>query len=118
MKTVLIVDDSAVMRRMMKHIVTSYGYDAVGEANNGRVGVEKYKELKPDVVTMDVTMDEMNGLEALRWIRKYDSEAKVLMVSSMGQEVVVREAITLGARGFILKPFDARQIFDALNKLC
>ena len=117
MKTVLIIDDSAVMRRMMRSIVASRGYNVVGEASNGKIGVEKYIELSPDIVTMDVIMDEMNGIEALQRIREHSPEATVLMVSSMGQEVIVREAITLGAKGFILKPFDALQILDALDKL-
>ena len=117
MKSVLIVDDSTIMRRIMKHIVTSHGLYVAGEAGNGRIGVEKYKELEPDVVTMDVTMDEMNGIEALRQIIEHDPEAKVIMVTSMGQEVIVKEALTLGAKGFILKPFDERQIMEAVNKL-
>jgi len=117
MKTVLIVDDSAVMRRIMKNVVTTNGYRVVGEARNGKLGVEKFKELKPDIVTMDVTMDEMNGIDALRQIKKNDSKAKVVMVSSMGQDVIVKEAITLGAMGFILKPFDKQQILDAFHKL-
>jgi len=101
----------------MKHIVTSHGLYVAGEAENGRIGVEKYKELGPDVVTMDVTMDEMNGIEALRQIMEHDPEAKVIMVTSMGQEIIVKEALTLGAKGFILKPFDERQIMEAVNKL-
>jgi len=117
MNNVLIVDDSAIMRRLMKNILVKNGFNVIDEARNGRVGVEKYKELKPDLVTMDVTMDEMNGIEALRQIMKYDANAKVVMVSSMGQEVIVREAIMLGAKGFILKPFEENQIIDAFCKL-
>jgi len=117
MKTVLIVDDSAVMRRMMRDVVTTNGYLVIGEAKNGKLGVEKFKELKPDIVTMDVTMDEMNGIDALRQIKKNDPMAKVVMVSSMGQSIIVKEALLLGARGFILKPFDKQQILDAFRRL-
>ena len=117
MKTVLIVDDSAVMRMMMKNILTANGFNVIGEASNGKIGIKKYTELKPDYVTMDVTMDEMNGIEALSRIMGMDPEAKVVMVSSMGQEVIVRDAIMLGARGYILKPFDEMQIVNALKKM-
>jgi len=117
MKTLLIVDDSAIMRRIMKNVATANDYNVVGEAKNGKIGVEKYKELRPDIVTMDVTMDEMNGIEALRRIREYDPDANVIMVTSMGQEIIVKEAIMLGARGFILKPFDAMQIMEAFGKI-
>ena len=117
MKTVLIVDDSTIMRRIMKSIVTKNGYEVVGEASNGKSGFKKYKELNPDIVTMDVIMDEMNGLEALSRIMGEDPDAKVIMVSSMGQEVIVRDAIVLGAKNFLLKPFDETQVIEAFNKL-
>ena len=117
MKTVLIVDDSSLMRRIIRHIVIKHGYDVVGEAKNGRLGVEKYKELNPDVVTMDLVMDEMNGLEALKLIMEENPNANVIMVSSMGQDVVVRDAIVIGAKNFLLKPFDEQQVVDALKKL-
>jgi len=117
MKTVLIVDDSSVMRRIMKNIVTKNGYDAVGEAKNGKIGVEKYKDLRPDIVTMDFIMDEMSGLEALSNIIAFDPNAKVIMVSSMGQEVIVRDAIILGAKDFLLKPFTEEQVIKAFEKL-
>ena len=117
MKTVLIVDDSALMRRMMKKTVISNGYTVIGEANNGRLGVEKYKALNPDVVTMDVVMDEMNGLEALRQIIAYDANANVVMVSSMGQEIIVRDAILAGAKGFIVKPFEESVVLEVFRKL-
>ena len=116
MKTVLIVDDSAIMRRIMKNIVTGNGYSVIGEAKNGKMGVDKYIELNPDIVTMDVTMDEMNGIEALRQIKKYNPMAKVIMVSSMGQDVIVKDAIIAGAKGFIVKPFIEKQLIDVLNR--
>jgi len=117
MKTVLIVDDSAFMRRLIKKIVTKNGYEVVGEANNGRLGVEKYKELKPDFVTMDLVMDEMNGLDALKLILEADPDANVIMVSSMGQDVIVRDAIVIGAKNFLLKPLDEQQVVEAIQKL-
>jgi len=117
MKSVLIVDDSAVMRRMMRNTITNIGYEVAGEARNGRVGVEKYKELRPDIVTMDVTMDEMNGIEALKVILEIDPDAKVVMVSSMGQKLVVKEAILSGAKGFVLKPFEDWELKNAFSKL-
>jgi two-component system chemotaxis response regulator CheY len=117
MKTVLIVDDSALMRRIIRHILTKNGYEVVGEATNGKRGVEKFKELKPDIVTMDLVMDKMGGMEALRRIVEADPDANVIMVSSMGQEVVVRDAIVTGAKNFLLKPFDEKQVIDALRKL-
>jgi len=116
MKTVLIVDDSAVMRLMLKNILTGHGYNVIGEAADGKAGVKKYEELRPNYVTMDVTMNVMNGIEALSRIMGFDPDAKVVMVSSMGQEVYVRDAIMLGAIGYILKPFDEMQIINALKK--
>ena len=117
MKTVLIVDDSTIMRRIMKNIVTKNGYNVVGEASNGKAGLKKYKDLRPDIVTMDVVMDEMDGLEALSRIIGENPDANVIMVSSMGQEVIVRDAIVLGARNFLLKPFDEKQVIDAFKKI-
>ena len=117
MRSVLVVDDSAVMRMILKNILTGNQYEIAGEARNGKDGVKKYKELMPDIVTMDVTMDEMNGIEALSRIIGFDPDANVVMVSSMGQEVIVRDAIMLGARSFILKPFEERQVVDALYKI-
>jgi len=116
-KTVLIVDDSSLMRRLIKNIVVKNGYDVLGEAENGKMGVEKYKELQPDFVTMDLVMEEMNGLEALKLIIKEDPDANVIMVSSMGQEVIVRDAIVIGAKNFLIKPFDERQVLEAIQKL-
>jgi len=117
MKRVMVVDDSAVMRMMIKNILVNNGFEVAGEAGNGRAAVKKYKEVRPDIVTMDVTMDEMNGIEALSRIMGIDPEAKIVMVSSMGQEVVVRDAIMLGAKGFILKPFNEKQIVEMFTKL-
>jgi len=117
MKSVLLVDDSLMMRRMLRSILTKNGYDIVGEATNGEEAVEKYKELRPDAVTMDFVMDKMNGLDALRNIISINPGANVIMVSSMGQEVIVRDAIVLGAKNFLLKPFNEQQVVEALEKL-
>jgi len=117
MPRVLVVDDAAFMRMSIKNMLTKNGYEVVGEAENGRTGVEKFRELSPDIVTMDITMPEMSGLDALREIIKLDSTAQVIMVSAMGQEAMVRDAIISGARGFIVKPFKEEGIISAIKKL-
>ena len=117
MKTVLIVDDSSLMRKILSKILTENGYEVVGEASNGKIGVRKFKALRPDIVTMDVVMDEMSGLEALGRIMSDDPGANVIMVSSMGQDVIVRDAIVSGAKNFLLKPFDEVQVMSAFKKL-
>jgi len=117
MAKVLIVDDAAFMRISIKNMLTKNGYEVVGEAENGAIGVEMYKELKPDMVTMDITMPEMSGLDALKEITKFDPQAKIVMVSAMGQEAMVREAIVSGAKGFIVKPFKEEGIIAAMKKL-
>ena len=117
MSKVLIIDDAAFMRISIKNMLTKNGYEVIGEAENGTIGVDMYKELKPDIVTMDITMPEMSGLDALKEINKIDPQAKVVMVSAMGQEAMVREAIVSGAKGFIVKPFKEDGIIAALKKL-
>ena len=117
MAKVLIVDDAAFMRISIKNMLTKNGYEVVGEAENGSIGVDMYKELQPDIVTMDITMPEMSGLDALKEITKLDPQAKVVMVSAMGQEAMVREAIVSGAKGFIVKPFKEEGIIAAMKKL-
>ena len=117
MKKVLIIDDSSVVRRLIKYIVTKNGYEVVGEASNGRIGLKKYKDLLPDIVTMDLVMDEMTGTETLKAIIKENPLANVIIISSMGQELIIREAISLGAKAFILKPFNENEIMNALNML-
>ena len=117
MAKVLIVDDAAFMRISIKNMLTKNGYEVVGEAENGLIGVEMYKDLQPDIVTMDITMPEMSGLDALKEIQKLDPQAKVVMVSAMGQEAMVREAIVSGAKGFIVKPFKEEGIIAAIKKL-
>jgi two-component system chemotaxis response regulator CheY len=115
-KKVLIVDDAAFMRMLLKDIVTKAGFEVVGEASNGKEAVEKYKELKPDVVTMDITMPEMNGIEAVKEIKKMDPNANIIMVSAMGQQAMVIEAIQAGAKDFIVKPFQPARVIEALKK--
>ena len=117
MKTVLIVDDAAFMRVSIKNMLTKNGFDVIGEAENGKIAIQKYQELSPDIVTMDITMPEMDGLASLKKILETDSSANVVMVSAMGQEGMVREAVQSGAKGFIVKPFKEDVILSALGNL-
>ena len=104
-KNILICDDAAFMRMMIKDILTKNGYNVVGEAENGLKAVEKYQETKPDLVLMDITMPEMDGIQALKKIKQADPNASVVMCSAMGQQAMVIESIQSGARDFIVKPF-------------
>ncbi|MDR1885543.1 MAG: response regulator [Synergistaceae bacterium] len=113
---VLIVDDAAFMRMMLRDILAKNGFDVVGEADNGKVAVQMYGELKPDVVTMDITMPEMDGIAAVKEIKANDPNAKVVMVSAMGQQAMVIEAIRSGAADFIVKPFQPDRVLEALSK--
>ncbi len=113
---VLVVDDAAFMRMMVKDILTKNGYEVVGEAENGMKAVEKYKDLHPDLTTMDITMPEMDGISAVKAIRKIDPNAKIVMCSAMGQQAMVIEAIQAGARDFIVKPFQADRVLEAVRK--
>ena len=115
-KRILIVDDAAFMRMMIKDILTKNGYEVVGEAENGAVAVEKYKDLKPDLVTMDITMPDMDGIAAVREIKSVDSAAKIIMCSAMGQQAMVIDAIQAGARDFIVKPFQPNRVIEAVQK--
>ena len=116
-KKVLIVDDAAFMRMMLKDILTKNGYEVVGEAENGAKAVEKYKEVTPDLVTMDITMPEMDGIQAVKEIKKINSDAKIVMCSAMGQQAMVIEAIQAGAKDFIVKPFQADRVLEAVKKV-
>lgn len=116
MPSVLIADDAAFMRMMIKNILAEAGYDIVGEAENGAVAVVKYKELKPDLTTMDITMPEMDGLQALKEIRSADPAARVVMCSAMGQQSMVIESIQAGAKDFIVKPFQPDRVLEAVQK--
>ena len=116
-KNIMIVDDAAFMRMMIRDILTKNGYNVVGEAENGKVAVDKYVELKPDLVLMDITMPEMDGIEALKAIREKDGNAAVIMCSAMGQQAMVIEAIQSGAKDFIVKPFQAERVLEAVKKV-
>jgi two-component system chemotaxis response regulator CheY len=113
---VLVVDDAAFMRMMVRDILSKNGYEVVGEAENGMKAVEKYSELHPDLTTMDITMPEMDGISAVKAIRKIDPNAKIIMCSAMGQQAMVIEAIQAGARDFIVKPFQADRVLEAVRK--
>ncbi|NLM56242.1 MAG: response regulator [Clostridiales bacterium] len=117
MARIMIVDDAAFMRITIKNMLKRSNHEVVGEAENGLVAIERYKELKPDIVTMDITMPEMDGITSLREIMKIDPNAKVIMVTAMGQEAMVRDAILSGAKGFIVKPFKEEDIISAIDKL-
>ena len=113
---ILIVDDAAFMRMMIKDILTKGGFNVVGEAENGISAIQKYRELKPDLVTMDITMPEMDGIQALKEIKANDATAQVIMCSAMGQQAMVIEAIQSGARDFIVKPFQVDRVLEAVRK--
>ncbi|MDA3732599.1 response regulator [Niameybacter massiliensis] len=114
---VLIVDDAAFMRMMIKDILSKNGYEVVGEAENGVKAIEKYKELTPDLVLMDITMPEMDGIQAVKNIKAIDGNAKVIMCSAMGQQAMVIESIQAGAKDFIVKPFQAERVLEAVRKV-
>ncbi|MCR5233352.1 MAG: response regulator [Lachnospiraceae bacterium] len=116
-KNILISDDAAFMRMMIKDILTKNGYNVVGEAENGARAVEKYNELKPDLVLMDITMPEMDGIQALKKIKENDPAALVIMCSAMGQQAMVIESIQAGAKDFIVKPFQADRVIEAVKKV-
>ncbi|MDI3507897.1 MAG: two-component system, chemotaxis family, chemotaxis protein CheY [Clostridiales bacterium] len=115
-KKVLIVDDAAFMRMMIKDILTKNGYEVSAEAENGLKAVEKYKEDKPDLVIMDITMPEMDGIESVKKIKSMDPNANIIMCSAMGQQAMVIEAIQAGAKDFIVKPFQADRVIEAVKK--
>jgi two-component system chemotaxis response regulator CheY len=117
MKTVLIVDDAMFMRYTLKQMLEKSNFKVIGEADNGMNALIQYKELKPDIVTMDITMPEIDGIEAVRLIKKVDPDAKIIMMSAMGQESMVRDAIVAGAQGFLVKPFNEEDVLKALRKL-
>jgi len=116
MSRILIVDDAAFMRMMIKDILEKNGFEVVGEANNGIKAVELYKKEKPDVVTMDITMPDMDGIEAVKQIKEFDPSARVIMCSAMGQQSMVMDAIRAGAKDFIVKPFQADRVLEAIKK--
>ena len=116
-KTILLVDDAAFMRMMLKDILTKNGYDVIGEAENGAKAIEKYKELNPMLVILDITMPVMDGIQAAKGIKEADANAKVIMCSAMGQQAMVIESIQAGARDFIVKPFQPDRVLEAVKKV-
>ena len=117
MANVLVVDDAAFMRMMVKDILTRAGHTVVGEACDGAQALDQYKSLKPDVVTLDITMPNVDGIQALKNIKEFDPDAKVVMCSAMGQQIMVMEAIQAGAKDFLVKPFQAEKIQEAIRKV-
>ncbi|WP_186429867.1 response regulator [Clostridium sp. BSD9I1] len=117
MAKVLIVDDAAFMRMMIKDILEKNGFEVIGEANNGLKAVELYKKERPDVVTMDITMPDMDGIQAVKEIKAMDPDAKIIMCSAMGQQGMVMDAIKAGAKDFIVKPFQADRVLEAIKKV-
>ncbi|HHX95896.1 MAG TPA: response regulator [Clostridia bacterium] len=115
-QTILIVDDAAFMRMMLKEILTKNGYEVVGEAEDGMSAIDKYQDLNPDLVTMDITMPNMDGITAVREIKKLDVKAKIVMCSAMGQQTMVIDAIQAGAHDFIVKPFQPARVIEAVQK--
>lgn len=116
-RTVLICDDAIFMRTMISDILTQAGYQVVGEAETGAQAIEQYRVLKPDLVTMDIVMPDMGGIEAVRAICKEFPDAKILMCSAMGQQGLVVEAIQAGARDFVVKPFQPSRVLEAVQRL-
>jgi two-component system chemotaxis response regulator CheY len=114
---VLVVDDAAFMRMMIKDILRKGGYEVIGEAEDGIKAVEKFRELRPDLVTMDITMPDMDGITAVKEIRKVDPNAMIIMCSAMGQQAMVIDAIQAGAKDFVVKPFQPERVLEAVRKV-
>ena len=117
MARILVVDDAAFMRVLLKNILKSGGHEVVGEAENGIEALEKYEELKPDLVTMDIVMPHLDGIETTRSIIKIDPKARIVMCTAVGQQAKVLEAIKAGARGYIVKPFQADKVLKEIEKV-
>jgi two-component system chemotaxis response regulator CheY len=115
--TILVCDDAIFMRTMIGDILTGAGYEVVGEAETGVQAVEQYSRLKPDLVTMDIVMPDMGGIDAVREIRRQDPDAKILMCSAMGQQALVVEAIQAGAKDFVVKPFQPSRVLEAVQRV-
>lgn len=117
MKTILIADDSMFMRQMLKELLPKDLFTVVGEASTGKEALNKFNELNPDLVTMDITMPDMDGISAVRKIKELNPGAKIVMVSAMGQKPMIKEALEAGAKDFIVKPFDREKIISILSNL-
>jgi len=117
-KTILLVDDATFMRKVLYNLLTSNGYNVVGEAENGQIGIDKYKELKPDLTILDVTMDVLDGIDAVKGIIEFDPNAKLIMCSAMmGQTALINEALRMGALDFIKKPFKKEEVLEVVKKI-
>ncbi len=116
-KKVLIVDDASYMREMIKDILSKYGYEIAGEAEDGGQAAEKYTSLKPDLVTMDIVMRDKSGIDGVKEITKLDPDAKILMISAMGQQAMVVDAIQAGAKGFVIKPFKPEVLLEEVKRI-
>ena len=116
-RTVLICDDAIFMRTLVAEILQQAGFEVVGEAETGVQAVEKYKLLRPDLVTMDIVMPDLGGIDAVREITTYDPDARVLMCSAMGQQALVVEAIQAGAKDFVVKPFQTSRVLEAVERV-
>ena len=112
---ILLVDDAKIIRFMLTRILTAEGYQIAGEASNGFEAIEEYKRLQPDLVTMDITMPEMSGIEAVRAIKAYDPEAKIIICSALGQKALIEEALEAGAENYIIKPFEPKQVLAVIS---
>lgn len=116
MADILIVDDADFIRLLLREIVTNNGHRVVGEASDGVEAILKYRELKPDIVTMDIVMPKINGIEAVRAIKEEYPKSRIVMISALGQQKLVMESIKAGAKDFIIKPFNERTVIDIINK--
>ncbi len=117
MKTVMIVDDATFMRMTIKRILENNEFNVVAEAENGYKAIEMYMKFKPDIISLDITMPEMDGIEALKKIKEINNKVKVIMVTAMGQDNLVREAIKLGATSFLVKPFNENQLIQTFKQV-
>jgi len=116
-RKILVVDDSAFMRAILKNILVDAGYEVIGEAGDGKDAIEKYKELKPELVTMDVTMPDVNGIEAARSIIDYDKDANIVICTAMGQDWMITDAYNLGIKDFLLKPFKRTEVLEKVARI-
>jgi two-component system chemotaxis response regulator CheY len=115
--TVLVCDDAVFMRTLLSDILSQSGFEVIGEAETGVEAIERYKQLRPDLVTMDIVMPDMGGIDAVREITKFDGEARILMCSAMGQQALVVEAIQAGAKDFVVKPFQPSRVLEAVQRV-